>query len=106
MLFDGLCLTALTSKAAVTSLVRHFCSLKEIFDSEKSVTAEIGPGSACQIEDELLSLGLRTALASGIQKIYFSKENGQKLIDAADGVGLRLVEGLRNLCLCRILPLD
>lgn len=90
----------------MTSLARHFCSLKEISDSEKWVVAEIGPGSACRIEDKFLFLGLRTALVSGIQMIYFLKENDQKLIDAADGVGLRWVEGLRNLYLCHILPLD
>lgn len=90
----------------MTSLARHFCSLKVISDSEKLATAEIGLGSACQIEDKFLFLGLRTALVSEIQKIYFVKENDQKLIDAADGVSLRWVEGLRNLYLCHILPLD
>jgi hypothetical protein len=101
----------LFSIVAVTSMARHFCRLKEISYPEKWVAAELGPGSACQVEEEQLpflgsgsALDLRRVFEN--HTIYFLTENGQKSIDSAGGDGWRSVEDLRNLYLSHILPLD
>lgn len=71
--------------------MRHVCRLKEISYSEKLVAAELGPGSACQIEVVLLFLGLGNALrlhrVFENRRICFLKENYQKLINSTGDDG-------------------